>query len=366
MIFDINKEDNNNNEKLKKYIFCSLKYTNPNIELEEKDITIKERKEDLVHGLLIRLGTKSKIFRIITLERENGKVFARDYILKIYGKNGEDMTNSEALEHYAIERAVLSVNSKLEKKIYPELLSFSDKDYFLLMRYSLDKNLEKMLDEGANVVKTISDSLNPVCLHHDCLINYKEDIEKEIKEIRNCSDKKIDGLQVLDEEYFSKNIKKYQEILNGFLEKGIKDKISEKIPELCENLTKKEDYTSIRKDGYPWQNKVDNLVDAGSVCIGSRALDLGCLIGYPTIFNKLNDGQFDLIIGDYCSKVKALNNNYNPDKHEFKRKIYSGAIFGNLREAAGLVYYKELGDAGRLSENLSTIKNQIELLNNAT
>ncbi len=190
------------------------------------------------------------------------------------------------------------------------------------------------------------------------LNNFKKDSE-EVKNIeaklKELSDEYLPGKPLigkLDQLATEDYVRKFMKYLSlpKEISKRKRKEIRANFRDLTEKyLTNPELQRLIQHDGYPWNHLGVKLVDAGDVKIGSVAMQLGCLLGNPSIFDKLF----------YDPRAYPLNTNKQENARECIREVthhyanaldldpktvergtYVGGIYGNIR----LLIAKDFGD----------------------
>ena len=294
---------------------------------------------------------------------------------------------------YEIEKAILTISTKniplddysfsnRKIQLFPQLLSIEgsaarefDLRKILLLEKIGKKSLEeRFLEKEHADWRCVVPALNPMVLLHERLPKYKDEIDSLI----DPGGKRKIKLERFDKDYYLRKFARYVLILankDAFLSKKM-DMFSTEINEentkkafslIAEQLIMpkyEEMITFIQKDGYPWHNMIESLVDAGGVVYGHRAFHLGTIVGYPTVFLKLEDRE---------NAIKEITKSYierwavfNPDIKEYGEKtllnelisvVYASAIYSNLRLAAGRLILNN--GNGSLEQLFKTTKEQI-------
>ncbi|MBU2496794.1 MAG: hypothetical protein KJ767_01935 [Nanoarchaeota archaeon] len=298
-------------------------------------------------------------------------------------------------EGYEIEKAILTVATKNiplddysfanrpKIQLFPQLLSIGgtaanefDLRKILLLEKIGKKSLEeRFLEKEHADWRCVVPALNPVILLHQKLPQY----EDEIYSLLHPNGKRKQRIERFDKDYYLRKFSKYVSILankDAFLSKKT-DIYSKEIDEentkkafnlIAESLMEPKNpkmVTFIQKDGYPWHNMIESLVDAGGVVHGHRAFHLGTLIGHPSIFLKLEDRERAIkeITKSYIERW-AL---FDPSIKEYGERelldelssvIYSSAIYSNLRLAAGRLILNN--GNGSIKPLFRTVKEQID------
>ena len=389
-----------NKSKLKEHLLEILK---PSIDKDKQGELASAHVETFDFFKKGRIN-KSDCYRMIVTEnfKERAKQETNVYILKKYdspkkdeySQNDESQQKAESSKKAPseIEKQILGISNVIgsrkywftgtEKEFRIFEYAFSPKykeadfENLLLLKYINDpsENLEDQIKLKQKVSSLdIVEALNPINLLHDYIpsrhyIDKKEPNGKEIgigtKE--EVLEKRLD-IPDFDYSGYLKNVE--AGIYTLFDADDSKKKSAyESLEKVSNSFMCNEDFkTTIQSEGYPHHDFITTLVDASNVCRGPRALHLGCLIGHPAVFNRLDNQKEaipDLIKGylwrrDRLKEEFKLHTYIQPiDKDFLESSVYIGAILGNLYMCSKLDDILE----DEKNEFKEAIKNQIDFL----
>ena len=322
-------------------------------------------------------GTKSKLYEVIVTLNKNKST---SLILKEYDLNALDLGGNNILKELITEKALLTTAKKYNlENIFPRILSenyepFNHKNALLVETVSAN-TLEQLLS-AKNFMnlpyseilvrqnRAINNSLEISSRFYDIFPEHKERIEAEMK---NLSNGKFDKIDQKNSAEYTKSFGGYLGGLFGFPEinKG-KENFSSLIEEYWT------DYADIIHDCYPFNMAPDTFIDLGNIKNGPIALQIGCLLGYPSVFDVLSSKKNDRT---FFSSVSFFANRYNNNRHnhnnhtiknpeQFAKGALVGAIYGNIRVAAGLKARHGEEYINNIMSLLYTSKSQAKMLGN--
>jgi hypothetical protein len=257
--------------------------------------------------------------------------------------------NENHYNDYITEEAVMHVVNKYAPDILPKLLSYgnevlSKEKVFLIEGISDAPNLQERmekLEHKAIFTQDIAPALDIEFKFQDYFT--KERIEEIEREMHRLSGGKISSIPELKKEDCVRNASKafshYDP--NGSLKK----EACSFLGYFFENYLVLPEYKKvIQHDGYPSQNLITRLVDAGSIKLGPCLIQYGCTMGHPEVYFKMdNKPQTIRTAVGYILKQTQIK--ADPDKLE--AGLYTAFIYGNLRL---IDLYKTMGEDTKLFE----------------
>jgi len=353
------KNENNSLEKYKNDITKILKIPPERIHSLEKVPWLNKMEE----------GTKSRVYELIAYPES--KSVQSSFILKEYDLDSLDMGGNDIFKEYVTEKAILKIAKEYKiGSMFPVILSenyepFEEKKAILVKTVS-DKTLEQLLtplnfrgtyhEKLEKKNKMIRSSLDISARFDTIISKYKDKIENEIS---NLSNKKFrEGIESRENNRYVSNFKRY---FQTFFSRQID---SDYLSELASEYWK--DRSIIVEDCYPFNLAPETFIDLGKIKIGPTALQLGCLLGYPSVFNiirKEGGGEncFHPFVS-YFSKNKGKTETEDKDTENLAVGTMLGGIYGNMRIAAGLKLRKGDSYSRHITRFLLSAREQAKML----
>jgi hypothetical protein len=250
--------------------------------------------------------------------------------------------NKNHYNDYITEEAVMHVVNKYAPDILPKLLSYgnevlSKEKIFLIEGISDAPNLQERmekLEKKAVFTKDIAPALDIEFKFQDYFT--KERIEEIEREMCRLSGGKISSIPELKREDCVRNATRA--FLHYDSDGSLKNKAYSFLNYFFENYLVLPEYRKvIQHDGYPTQNLITRLVDAGSIKIGPCLIQYGCTLGHPEVYFKM-DNKPETIRTAVGYILKQTQIKQNPDRLE--AGLYAACIYGNLRL---IDLYKKMG-----------------------
>lgn len=262
-------------------------------------------------------------------------------------------------EEAYLKRAIDSVLQKYQNTagIFVKILGYKKVGDLHLFVYKLESN--KTLHHQANERETIETGfiypfLDPASHLHTYALKHREEIEERLAELSKKSTKhRITRLDQLNAKQYAINFARYANLpadtLHEYMAKNEFLDLAKKY------LTAEDLQALVQHDGYPWHVTRERLIDPGDIKIGSVAIHLGCMLGHPSVFEKLSgdkEKSIEDIIDRYCIYTNQMHK-----KERIKNGFYVGAAYGNLRLTLGEFFNKKEKEILR-----KTAKDQLSIL----
>jgi len=264
-----------------------------------------------------RQGTRSSIKKYI--DKNTGEAFLEK---KIPAKHQENAY---------VELSVINVFKRHDdtKDIFCSLIDHKHLKNNLVSIFDVGKSdsLDKIAESKAKIeVSELLPALQPVVSLHKA-IKYLDEIENELRKL---SENKISKIEEITAEECAKKFVRYADP-NNKLTKHVREYIKNAYFELAAKYFTSRDL--IQNDGYPWHNKLNQLIDGGEIKIGPGAWHLACLIGHPIIYDKLEKKEEN--IRDLAHHYVFLYQ-HPPEKAEkIEKGFYVFSVYGNYRLLGG-------------------------------
>ena len=171
--------------------------------------------------------------------------------------------------------------------------------------------------------------LDPVIALHSSEKKYVSEIEQRLSELSKDSDVKVSALEKLTSEDYTSKVLNYCGVKNPEF-KGL---LQEKFNGLFQKYFMNENLQAlVQHDGYPWNITGERMIDPGDMKFGPRVMHLGCLLGHPSVFNRIRNRVkgIDRILEYYtnCSgKQKFFE--------EIRGGFYLASFYANYRLTLG-------------------------------
>ena len=248
------------------------------------------------------------------------------------------------------ELAVLdSTNSRISN-IFAPLVGYKSKGDHIIIVLELLKYLTLYEKYKGDIVIPLNDLLQATepCISLNRFTKDDEEVHMLEQKIHSLSEKywgkerAIRGLDQFTTEDYVSFFMKCLSANKGIPEK-VKSAIKDSIGELAKAyLTRPDMVRLIQHDCYPWNHLGNKLIDAGDMKLGSPGMQLGRLLGHPSIYNKLfyPSGQTNTNkqenaeaciqeITDYYAAKLGL------DKRVVNSATYVGGMYGVVRLLPG-------------------------------
>jgi len=275
-------------------------------------------------------GTKSDVYSIV-IKTPGAK--SDPHILKVYNREAIDLSGNKSIyESYIDEKAMLTTALRYEKvrEIFPALQSdddpFFDSNCALLVKEVEMRTLEQILvSNSTSKVNPILKSLETAAKFKNFGMKYVNDIEAEIKK---CSNGVYEKIEKKTPELYAYSFAKHMGIVSPKSNRLNAQML------FLDSARKYFDFDSfILNDFYSFNISPDRFIDVGEPKIGPQALMLGCLLGYPTVFNilKKESISMDYLVNHFTERCQDYM-----DKDKLLKGTLLGGIYGNIRCAAGI------------------------------
>ena len=289
---------------------------------------------------------KSAVFPFMVRKNHFGKHAKELLFVKQYRKEVPDATAD-----FLLEKRVLPVIAN--EKIFADLIYFQDKHLRLYLEGINWKTLdERIKDEKESKLLPIIASFDTLEKHFNNLPKYKNKINRALAH---------EGLALkkLTEDYYKEKLDKVLSTLDSHLDSQFKENLKNKYSDIATLLSDETFYTIASRDAYPRHNMVERLIDAAGICECSKALHLGCTFGHPSVYDQLSTFQNGLpsLLKYFSEKIDIKENDFE----KFLKATYAGAVFGNLRLAAGY-HSSSLSGIKEFKEDIETAREQLELI----
>jgi hypothetical protein len=239
------------------------------------------------------------------------------YMIKQY-------TNKKHYDEFITEKAVLKIANKHIENLFPKILGYDDltlhENQILLCEGIRASTLEQFIENNYTKLEfsQIANAIKPITTLHTQLNQYSHEIEDEMRSLSNGRVKHITDLN------------KHKCVLNIVSQFRKPNKESYKLVKglLIDYIFRNEYKVLAPHDGFPRQNLVTRLVDAGNIYKLPCIIHLGCTVGLPVIYDKFGDGLKEM---KSCVNFYLQNTQIKADTDEFLAGLYLASVYANLR-----------------------------------
>ncbi|MEM2956435.1 MAG: hypothetical protein QW041_02600 [Candidatus Pacearchaeota archaeon] len=230
---------------------------------------------------------------------------------------------STKYDEFITEKAILKVANKYIEGLFPKIFAYESsvlhENRILLCEGIKSDTLEQKIEKSDKITfSQIALAIKPITILHTQLSQYAKEIEDEMRVL---SKGKL---------YRIYELSKYNCLKNIVTQFKNADKWTYKlISSLLEEYVFRDEYNVLAPhDGFPRQNLITRLVDAGNIYWTSCLIHLGCTIGLPIVQNKFENPHEEM---KSCVNFYLQNTRIKADTNHFLTGLYLASVYANMR-----------------------------------